>query len=327
MLYNTTTPTVSTGNKSALHAPVLLPMIVSWVVLAVISAILNTIVCVTIWTSKKLWTFTNCILASLSISDLLVALIFVPVYIAEHYINITVSGHFIAYILLASVFNLSAVTYERYIAITRPLEYRVIVTRRKVSSLLCFAWVFPLFISLIPLAWDADEKTVYHQVYLILVVVLFIMVPSCSVVWVYICFMRIVRQFNNRSHARASAGNRCGRYHAGKEEKVARVFGVIFAVFLLCWIPIIFLNFCVAFDWFYLITVQMTYISFYALLLNTIINPLIYSFYKKDFSVALTTNLQVCLGCLRPKRTTSKDGTSLRQVFFKSATPEVGRTV
>jgi len=62
---------------------------------------------------------------------------------------------------------------------------------------------------------------------------------------------------------------------------------MIFGMFLLSWMPLIYINICQIFDQLELITAPVLYASFYTLLFNTIMDPLIYAFLKKDFSETL----------------------------------------
>ena len=70
---------------------------------------------------------TNYLVVSLSVADLLIAVVSVPFYIIDYYTRTVIGGYFVEFILLATVFNLCGITFERYIALTGPLRYRVIM--------------------------------------------------------------------------------------------------------------------------------------------------------------------------------------------------------
>ena len=109
---NTTAVEVNSYFSEPVDARTFRALIVSWALLGLISAGLNLFVCAMVIFNKKLRTMTNYLVLSLSISDLMVAVVFVPVYIIDHYVKTVIAGYFVAFVLLTTVFNLCGVTYE-----------------------------------------------------------------------------------------------------------------------------------------------------------------------------------------------------------------------
>ena len=144
-----------------------LALIVSWSFLGMVSAGLNLMVYAMVYTDKKLRSMTNYLVVSLSVADLLIAVVFVPFYIIDHYA--VIGDYFVAFILLATVFNLCGVTFERYIALTRPFRYRMIMTCQTVTIIVFVSWLLPLVLSLLPLAWNSDVDSNFHKVYIVVV--------------------------------------------------------------------------------------------------------------------------------------------------------------
>jgi len=277
-------------NNTSTPVPAAAPvyLLVCWSVMGLISAVLNLVVCGIVTFNTRLLTVTNAFVVSLSVSDLLVAAVFVPIYIEEEYTmsKVAISGYIIAFLLLASIFNLCAVTYERYVALTKPFGYRTIMNKRKTAGIIFTSWFFPLIICLLPIAWDANPSSKFHKGYLITLVVVFVLFPCIGMVWVYARLLKIVRSFIQRNRRRTSYGNKTGE-RAGTEEKAARVFAIILGMFLLCWLPFMYINACQAFQLYRLITNSLLYTSFFTLLLNTILDPLIFAFLKRDFKECL----------------------------------------
>lgn len=273
-----------------------LALMVSWVFLGIVSAGVNILVCAMVYADKKLRTMTNYLVVSLSVSDLLVAVVFVPVYIIDHYAKTIIGGYFVAFILLATVFNLCGVTYERYIALTRPFRYRTIVSCQKVCTIIVVSWIVPLLLSLLPLVWDTDVEATVHKVYIAVIVTLFIFIPCTAMVCVYMRVLRVVHRFVLRTKGRTCKGNATSHL-AGNEEKAARVFAIVFAMFVLCWLPLIYINICWIFNQTQLITNELIFVSFYTLVLNSILDPVICALYKKDFRDVLRKRFK--LTCIK----------------------------
>lgn len=288
-LANNTSTTASFvhGNEGQppVNATVLIPLSVTWAVLGFISTLLNIVVCLIVMIEKRLWTITNAFVVSLSVADLLVAAALIPIYIYENFSqsHVPITGYLIAFLLLASIFNIGAVTYERYVALTRPLGYRVTMNSTRVAVIISLCWAVPFCISILPLAWNADPTTKYHRVYMFFTVFGFVLLPCLAMIWIYVRLLRVVRRFILRNRRRSTWGNRTGE-RAGNEDKAVIVFAMIFGMFLLSWMPLIYINICQIFDQLELITAPVLYASFYTLLFNTIMDPLIYAFLKKDFS-------------------------------------------
>lgn len=278
-------PTMNnTTSDLSYSSPPPIPLIVCWAVMGLASTLLNLVVCALVALNGRLVTVTNAFVVSLSVSDLLVAAVFVPIYIKEEYSStkVAISGYIISLLLLASIFNLCAVTYERYIALTKPFGYRTIMNKKKTAAIIFLSWFVPLIICLLPIAWKENPMSDYHKVYLITVVLAFVLLPCIGMVWVYAKLLKIVRNFIQRNRRRTSHGNKTGE-RAGTEEKAARVFAIILGMFLLCWLPFMYINVCHAFQLNHLITNGLSYTSFFTLLLNTILDPLIFAFLKRDF--------------------------------------------
>lgn len=270
-------------------------MATSWCALGLVSASLNLLVCFAVYKVKKLRTITNCFVVSLSSADLLVAIVLMPIYIIDHYAKTIITGYLIAFILFASIFNLAAVTFERFVALTRPFQYRTLLNSTRVAVIIGFAWISPLVICLLPLAWNTDKKTMVHSVYKVVLVVL-ILLPIALMICIYTRLLGVVRSFISRNKSRASEGNKTGN-RVGREEKAAQVFASVFATFLICWGPIIYINICeVANAGSLFVPEELLYVSFYTLQFNSVVDPIIYAFFKRDFIKARSQKQTCCCG-------------------------------
>ena len=131
-----------------------------WIFAAVASIIsptavlLNALVIIAVKQRKELQRASNILLSSMAVTDLLVGSIcvplsavvglFVPYQIqADHYIckldSVAIS--FTITLAICSIFHLTMIAWERYVAIRKWIDYRVIVTRSRLKKLAIIAWV------------------------------------------------------------------------------------------------------------------------------------------------------------------------------------------
>ena len=131
-----------------------------WIFAAVASVIsptavlLNVLVIITVKRRKELQRASNILLSSMAVTDLLVGSLCVPLsavvgllvsyqLLTDHYICkldfVTIS---VTITLTAcSIFHLTMIAWERYVAIRKWIDYRVIVTRSRLTKLAIIAWV------------------------------------------------------------------------------------------------------------------------------------------------------------------------------------------
>ena len=131
-----------------------------WIFAAVASIIsptavlLNVLVIIAVKQRKELQRASNILLSSMAVTDLLVGSLcvplsavvglFVPYQIqADHYIckldSVAIS--FTITLAICSIFHLTMIAWERYVAIRKWIDYRVIVTRSRLTKLAIIAWV------------------------------------------------------------------------------------------------------------------------------------------------------------------------------------------
>uniref|UniRef100_A0A182QI61 G-protein coupled receptors family 1 profile domain-containing protein n=1 Tax=Anopheles farauti TaxID=69004 RepID=A0A182QI61_9DIPT len=153
-------------------------IVISIILLAVIigTVIGNVLVCVAVCLVRKLRRPCNYLLVSLAISDLCVALLVMPMALLYEVLEEWRFGEvfcdiWVAFDVLsctASILNLCAISVDRYWAITKPLEYGVKRTPRRMIACIVLVWLAAACISLPPLLILGNEHEINGQ-------------PACSV--------------------------------------------------------------------------------------------------------------------------------------------------
>ncbi len=333
--------------------------VIGLITMATIIFVENVTVCALFAANKKLRSTTNVFVISLAISDLFMAVLFVPVYLTMpvgHEANLYV----VTFLLFTSLFNLCGVTYDRYHAILQPLTYHSVFTSWRIAQLLFAIWFLPVVLIILPVAWSGEDlqtSVVINRVYLGFMV--FIVFSACVVISkVYFSIFKAIRRqlrmtrhvkgmfgpselssttsieksscattlssmnaespsltrissprpshestnqesnsilFGNESYAPPKTNLRKLRKIRFKKysEKVlndvraVKLFAFIILIFIICWLPAIITNFMIAIDKTTLIPHFIFDISVYAFVANAIVNPLLFTFYKRDYRQAL----------------------------------------
>jgi len=166
----------------------------------IVSIFGNGLVLAAIRTTPSLWTKTNTILASLTVSDFLAGLTmlyYVPSIIITSVVNNPCRYNVMQVVLTAftilppytSSSNLIIVAIDRYVAIVYPLEYETRITDRVVTAMICASWLFGSACAMSFMFWlinaDPDKCSLVPVKYFFLDVCIFIIVGAV-VVFVYV---------------------------------------------------------------------------------------------------------------------------------------------
>ena len=133
----------------------------------------NALVITAVYLFHRLRRMTNFFIISLAVSDLLVALGHLPLRIDQstHNMNwcfdkadgvVTTCAYWIAVDTVfssASICNLVVISIDRFLAITKPFEYRSRMTKRVGFSLIAFVWVYALLWGVLSLVDWTGEST------------------------------------------------------------------------------------------------------------------------------------------------------------------------
>ncbi|XP_020909795.1 probable G-protein coupled receptor No9 [Exaiptasia diaphana] len=236
---------------------------------------------------KELRTYTNIFVVSLAISDTLTGAIFFPLYIFPHSI---VTGYLIFFILIAGVMNLCAVTWERYVAIIEPFRYKGKLKKSQ-KKILIAIWSIPSLVTLIPLAWEADSKTTYHKYFNVSTLLILVIIPYVFIVAAYIRIWLRLRSHTAQMRKRINMTNeqREGARRASLEGKTVKVFFVVVSVFLVSWLPVIYMTIVgVVLNRPDLIPPLLSEISLFTIAGSSMINPILYALMKNDFKGRLS---------------------------------------
>lgn len=163
---NTTSGYQETGPRHFLWSPIEIARFVLLISAGITIVLFNTLIVVVIARYRKLRTWTNCLLLSLAVADLLVGLLSIPTHLiadvsllGEHIIWCIVLNVPTVIIPAASIMSLIAASVERLLAIASPLRYPLWISRRRILMTIIFIWVYSIGLGLLPvLGWNNIEE-------------------------------------------------------------------------------------------------------------------------------------------------------------------------
>lgn len=264
-----------------------------FIILTVIGAIItieNLLVCFVVFRYRNLRTFTNGFIVSLAFSDALFGGVLLPLELADRK---GLAKEFIKSIIMqANVYNLLAVTFDRYLAVLVPLRYLEIMDKHFLKLPLA-AWITPVLISLIPLFWKNDFGSVEHRVFLVCILILGIVIPYVLILCIYVRIFRevarLVKSLNASAMQNYPVDGRVmeerGRVHS--EARVTRIFAVIAAIFVVSWMPVIYMTTVYVVQRPDLAPQQLITVSWFTLVIGSFLNAPIYALFKADFRKTL----------------------------------------
>lgn len=260
----------------------------------------NTLVIVAFRKYHKLRTVTNYFVVSLAISDILISLISMPIWAAhivtgpdERWENIDPLA-FIFWTLsdivcgLASIYNLTCISIERYICISSPLRYYQRLRGRRVIIIIVCIWFFSIMLALLRLIFK-DTRTIFEIMYTVIgfFVPLLVMVVMYSMIFRVAC--KQVKKMDIPMNGKMK------KFRLRKEIKAAKTLGIVISAFFVCWSPFFVLNLiAICPECYASIRVDIIIAAKWFHYVNSVLNPLIYARMNKDFREGFMRVLLQC---------------------------------
>ena len=261
-----------------------------------ITIILNVLVIIAVKQRKELQKQSNILLSSLAVADLVAGALNMPLSATidvlimrqvsfEHICLLAdLNENSMCCVLLSSLYHLTAIAWERYVAIAKWIDYKVIVTRSRVKKLAIISWLASVLIT-VPVLTTAlagvDPKIVAS---LYIVGALCVAFALIALVYFYLMVFLGVRKRKTNRVRQVNAV-----VVAKLESKVAKTTALLTTAVLFPFIPgIIFLLLVPS------LSINVTFRLWDTLiLLNSLVNPIIYCYRDRRFRNAMLEMLQM----------------------------------
>ena len=247
--------------------------------------------------------YMNTFLVSLGLADILMALFIMPghaifctsscsQFISEHCWLIGSTRYLV---FPATKLNLVAISYDRYIAVMKPLKYSAKINSKKVCTIITTVWTIPLIMTVSRIAWwiklPSAEALKADRIFNSCLVFLLIVLPVSILAAVNLKIIFEIRKHRNRlrpvteasvteTNLNSAVENDDKRMRqAGRKGTMACVSVVV--IFLLCWLPRAYYNVA------RLLGKGegplLNKLSLFFLFVQSAVNPFVYTFYRLDF--------------------------------------------
>lgn len=266
-------------------------------VLSAIAALLtvvgNIVVIYLISTRRRLHFTTNFFILSLAVADLCVGAFVIPSYMLCSlkldcpFTLLTVFYNQLLYIVVCNMF---VMTWDRFVAVTKPFKYRSWMTTRRLLSLISIAWFVPGILSLCPLLWmyssSTEAQRAYWTVFYSVTMVVFEWTPCVGMLLIYCRVFAIVRKHSRQISlqlgiSKSARGESKGITRRKLEKSGVKAVGFVVLFFVFCYSLSVYRAMCTQWK---LCTISRltTRISRLFLFWNSALNFFVYALLKKD---------------------------------------------
>ncbi|XP_045159152.1 5-hydroxytryptamine receptor 6-like [Mercenaria mercenaria] len=298
--------------------------------LVLLTIIGNVVVFLAVICNKKLRTVSNIFIISLSLADLLVGtVVMIPAVLSEIFQRWILAHSFCVFwagfdvmLCSASILNVCLISLDRYIAIMSPLRYKVLVTYRRAMAMLAAAWGIAISASFIPLLSGIHNPElpsltnltllsdtpqclfIPSLIYVVIASTVTILLPIIVALVLYYrvskeakrqaCFVGVLITPTNML-----LGAKVANKHIREPftRKATVTLGIIVGAYVVTWAPFLVINVtdaicrCVPAKLF----TAFVWLGW----CNSLINPIIYPFFMRDFRKVYSTALLKLCPCLK----------------------------
>ncbi|KAI1289954.1 Dopamine receptor 1 [Halotydeus destructor] len=265
-----------------------------WTLLILVTLIGNILIILTIKSTRSLRNATNLYLASMAVADLGVAIFVMPLAAYRTFgdgiwslkigaCKVFLAGDFL--FTTSSIWHLSAIAFDRYEAVSQPLQYNAQDRKKKTALVIAIIWLMSAvfaFWLLVLNHWPSEECYLRAGVFSLTWTILSFYVPLVGLVVFYLRIYSIV-------HSSFAGGPSIQGSTRSREIRMTMIMALIIGVFVICWLPLKVVDtanfFCPCYNCQYQ---DSTFIILSVLSYsNSMMNPIIYTAFNREFRGSL----------------------------------------
>lgn len=305
-----------------------------FIILSVLIAFSNATVLLLYHINPRIRSTKNLLLASLALSDLCAGTVVIPITLKcfEGYQwNVCIASSVLfRFIAFSSILHILAIIFEKYISILHPF---CVVQKKHLRVVSGCIWCGSCVVAILPLVWLHDGESVdtdfirKELVYFTVTFVAFFVTPFLLIVFAQVRMLRVIsRSFSfieesatlpgspvesfiltsNRSRPVRSQSDsikesESSRISPTHNRKVLKAFALMLGSFTVCWLTWYlgaFLAYIDTENFRNLVSADLMQMTHILVFMPSLINPLLYTYYKQDFRQALQALLKISLKTL-----------------------------
>lgn len=264
----------------------------------------NGLVFVMFYKRKRLRTTSNYLLLGLATCDFFTGAINIPIFITFSFEVVPPTlakyfgfGMYILHTLMAvsAGYHILIITAEKYMAIMTPLRHHL-VTKKTVLIILLGIWMISALIAIIPISWDdSNSRLVWYVAHASVCLFIVFFVPYVFIVYAFTAMFRVI---SKRQRPRLQNDITRSRFQVKKnnDRKCIVIFAIMAILFAICWLPYFTIMLVIYVKEYLSSDFEETLLKLFEVFANvrymtSITNPLLYTFFKRDFWHALKTLL------------------------------------
>ena len=275
----------------------------------------NTLVLLATWRERSLHHPNKYFIACLAVADLLVGIFIGPVKVyrlnLDYKSRLDISIHLCRFMVwidtlavTASVYTLMFISFDRYLKISKPFQYRSRMTTFKSLKIIFIIWFIPTIFATYAASpdsgsvgslasWDilcADDYTEItgdkDKIFYTFLIISVIFLPAIVITIMYACIFVVAhkrqKMLRNGELGETSTGQN-QRSVLRQDLKIVRMLLMVVGVFFFCWLPycvnflLIFYNSNTFIDWSSRSKLIYERVMWMLPLINSICNPIIYA--------------------------------------------------
>ena len=267
--------------------------------IAIAITLTNGLVFVLFYKRKSLRTSSNIFLLGLSVCDFITGAVNIPYFIIFSFNVVPRTSPmfkdfaywmYILHLLMSvsAAYHILIITAEKYLAITKPLKHHL-VSKRTVFKLLVGIWMVAGFIATIPFAWRKSRSALWGVIHSASCLVIVFLFPYVFMVYAYTVMFKAV---SGRKRPSRHDDRRRLQKKNSNDRKCIIVFASMAAIYLCCWFPYFSITLVINVKFY---TKSSDLAAVYKAVepiaitryLTSAINPLLYTFFKRNFWLAL----------------------------------------
>ncbi|XP_072170614.1 allatostatin-A receptor-like [Diadema setosum] len=286
-----------------------------WSILQMFTAMLgiagNSLVIIVLFTRRELSRSTDTLIGALAAADLLASVFMIPLplpvtvpssVLGQLYCKVVYTSMFLWVSFDASIFTLTAIAVERYIAVAYPFHFKHLLTRKRVITVIVANWILGFMVesflfnvakvvkSSNNCASVFSSKDVQMLIGTILFLMLFVIPALLSLTMQAMTAHALHRQsLVFRKEGNQEGGSNPSARHLAARKRVLQMLFIVVLVFIVCWAP----SQCVYFVfnlgllpdsyWYSPLNNALVVLSFG----NSCANPIIYTVRYPEFRTAI----------------------------------------